>query len=127
MFSEVTNKHLDVAGRTTLQDPRFTELDKQFLTSRGYEVVEDPDAFSHIKETSLVYAIHCPLRLFSKVKQGPNPAMVIGNDFRDSRLSMIEMQNNDLYEDTENEKSKREEPFSDLTEHLQNEDRKSVV
>ncbi|KAG0650536.1 hypothetical protein D0Z07_3035 [Hyphodiscus hymeniophilus] len=62
------------------QDPQFTDLDKEFLSSLGYSVVEDPLAFGHITEKSLVYAIHCYAQVYKSVAEGPRPAVVIGTD-----------------------------------------------
>jgi hypothetical protein len=62
------------------QDPQFTDLDKEFLTSLGYTVVEDPLAFAKITEKSLVYAIHCYAQVYKSVAEGPRPALLIGTD-----------------------------------------------
>jgi hypothetical protein len=63
-----------------LQGPQFTELDKEFLCSLGYIVVEDPEAFKSIKEDSLVYAIHCYVDVYKAVSEGTRPAVLIGTD-----------------------------------------------
>ena len=62
------------------QDPQFTDLDKEFLSSLGYTVVDDPLAFEHITESSLVYAIHCYGQVYKSIADGPRPAVVIGTD-----------------------------------------------
>ncbi len=62
------------------QDPQFTGLDKDFLTSLGYTVVEDPLAFGHVTENSLVYAIHCYAEVYKSIAEGPRPALMIGTD-----------------------------------------------
>jgi hypothetical protein len=62
------------------QDPQFTDLDKEFLTSLGYTVVDDPEAFSKITEHSLVYAIHCYADVYKSVSKGPRPAAMVGTD-----------------------------------------------
>jgi hypothetical protein len=64
----------------TLQDPQFIDLDKEFLASLGYKVVDDPDAFKHITEATLVYAIHCYADVYKAVSEGPRPAVLIGTD-----------------------------------------------
>ena len=66
--------------KVILQEPQFTELDKEFLKSLGYEVVEDPAAFSQITESSLVYAIHCYAQIYKAVSEGSRPAVLIGTD-----------------------------------------------
>ena len=66
--------------RCVFQDPQFTDLDKEFLTSLGYQVVDDPLAFGCITEKSLVYAIHCYSQVYKSVAEAPRPAMMIGTD-----------------------------------------------
>ncbi|PMD14308.1 hypothetical protein NA56DRAFT_711127 [Hyaloscypha hepaticicola] len=72
---------LDTKGmEVVLQDPQFTELDKEFLGGMGYRVVDDPDAFRSITEDSLVYAIHCYVNVYKAISEGPKPALLIGTD-----------------------------------------------
>lgn len=63
-----------------LQDPQFTDLDKEFLASLGYAVADDPEAFKLITEDTLVYAIHCYANVYKAVSEGPRPASLIGTD-----------------------------------------------
>ena len=62
------------------QDPAFTELDRQFLALRKQKVVADPDAFSEVKESTLVYAIHCYPDVYEKTRAAAIPAVMIGNN-----------------------------------------------
>ncbi|KAH7395941.1 hypothetical protein BKA64DRAFT_73404 [Cadophora sp. MPI-SDFR-AT-0126] len=62
------------------QDPQFTRMDKEFLTTLGYKIVEDPDAFAEVGEGSLVYAIHCYAQVYKSVAERPRPAVLIGTD-----------------------------------------------
>jgi hypothetical protein len=73
-----------------MQDPRFTELDRQFLKSLDCQVVDDPEAFQHINDNSFVYAIHCPIRLLWKVKESSYPALLICNDIRNMSNAILE-------------------------------------
>jgi hypothetical protein len=66
--------------KVVAQDPQFTELDKEFLTSLGHKVVEDPEAFTQIGEGTLVYAIHCYAKVYKAVSEAPRPAVLIGTD-----------------------------------------------
>jgi len=66
--------------KVVAQDPQFTDLDKEFLTSLGCAVVEDPEAFKEIKEGTLVYAIHCYAKVYKAVSEAPQPALLIGTD-----------------------------------------------
>lgn len=62
------------------QDPAFSPLDKEFLQSLDFEVLESPNGFDLINTSSLVYAIHCYPTVYDQVgKKGP-PAVLIGND-----------------------------------------------
>lgn len=62
------------------QDPAFSPLDKEFLHSIGFEVLQSPEGFDAINTNSLVYAIHCYPIVYDHVgKKGP-PAVLIGND-----------------------------------------------
>ncbi|KAE8454680.1 hypothetical protein EG329_000303 [Mollisiaceae sp. DMI_Dod_QoI] len=63
-----------------LQDPQYTDLDKEFLVSLGYKVVDDPEAFTYIGTGSLVYAIHCYGPVYKQVSDGPRPAVLIGTN-----------------------------------------------
>jgi hypothetical protein len=63
-----------------LQDPQFTELDKEFLGGLGYKVVQDPEAFKQVKEKTLVYAVHCYVDVYKSISEGPRPAGLIGTD-----------------------------------------------
>jgi len=48
--------------------------------SLGYTVVDDPIAFSHIDEHTLIYAIHCYANVYAAVSRGPRPAILVGTD-----------------------------------------------
>jgi hypothetical protein len=43
-------------------------------------VVDDPVAFGHVTEDSLVYAIHCYAPVYTTISEGPKPKVVIGTD-----------------------------------------------
>ncbi len=64
----------------TFQDPQYTAVDKEFLASLGYKVLEDPQAFLEIGEGSLVYAIHCYGAVYKSVSERSRPAVLIGTD-----------------------------------------------
>jgi hypothetical protein len=65
-----------------VQDPHFTPLDREFLGSMGYEVMDDPDAFASIDEGSLVFAVHCSSGLYARIREAADPAMLVGNDIQ---------------------------------------------
>ncbi|PQE08474.1 Sensitivity To Red Light Reduced-like SRR1 protein [Rutstroemia sp. NJR-2017a BBW] len=62
------------------QDPQFTDTDKEFLQTLEGTVVDDPAAFGHVTEDSLVYAIHCYAPVYTTISEGPKPKVVIGTD-----------------------------------------------
>jgi len=72
-----------------MQDPRSTDLDRSFLEPMGCELVDHPEAFQHVNQKSLVYAIHCAFQLIWEVKERANPALLICNNLRDSRFEQI--------------------------------------
>lgn len=65
------------------QEPHFTELDKQFMKSAGYETVEDPEAFAKVNVNSLVFAVHCYPALYQSISRQGQPALLIGNDLNE--------------------------------------------
>jgi SRR1 protein len=48
----------------------------------GHIVIDDPGAFAHIGEGSLVFAIHCSSSLYAKISEGVRPAIVVCNDIQ---------------------------------------------
>ncbi|KAF7957801.1 hypothetical protein EAE96_003371 [Botrytis aclada] len=89
------------------QDPQNTEGDKEFFTSLGGKVVDDPLAFDYIKEDTLVYAIHCYGPVYKTISQGPRPAVLIGTDVDNfsnlwlSKTETLEQHLNDMIKDCE--------------------------
>ncbi|TVY80808.1 hypothetical protein LSUE1_G003265 [Lachnellula suecica] len=77
---EIVMAVLGARVSTVFQDPQFTDTDKLLLKELGYEIVEDPEAFQHIVESSLVYAIHCYADVYKEVSEQKTPAVFIGTD-----------------------------------------------
>lgn len=67
-------------GEVVLQDPQYTDLDKEFLMEMGYKIVDDPGAFAEIGLKSLIYAIHCYGPVYKSISDGPKPRILIGTD-----------------------------------------------
>lgn len=88
-IQNVTNERRDLKCQVIMQEPRFTDLDKSLLESRGCKVADHPQAFEYVNKGSLVYAIHCAFQLLWKVKERADPALLIVNDLRDSRFEQI--------------------------------------
>ena len=55
-------------------------MDKSFLTSLGYTVLEDPEAFSRIDEKTFVFAPHLEVAQAATSLEERNPAVYVGND-----------------------------------------------
>lgn len=64
------------------QDPAFTSLDREFLSSFNHTVVDDPEGYKKVTENSLVYAIHCYPDVYDGVRKAATPAVLIGNDLK---------------------------------------------
>ncbi|KAG9241849.1 hypothetical protein BJ878DRAFT_205997 [Calycina marina] len=61
------------------QDPAFSDIDREFLASIGYKVVNAPDGWMSVGPYSLVYGIHCYNDVLSSVVEDSRPAMMIRN------------------------------------------------
>ena len=49
-----------------VQEPRFTETDKEFCTTLDLEAVESPGAFSLVDENTLLFGIHMELDIYNQ-------------------------------------------------------------
>jgi len=49
-----------------IQEPGFTQIDKQFCAELGFEVVDTPGAFSIVGPDALVFGIHMELPTYSQ-------------------------------------------------------------
>ncbi|OBT79387.1 hypothetical protein VF21_01992 [Pseudogymnoascus sp. 05NY08] len=67
-------------GKFIAQDPIFTPLDAEFLSSLGFAVKSDPEGFLAITENTLVYSIAGYLEMDWVISQGPWPAALICSD-----------------------------------------------
>ncbi|KAF1988923.1 hypothetical protein K402DRAFT_419256 [Aulographum hederae CBS 113979] len=63
------------------QEPRFTDLDVEFLTALGVDVVQPPEAKNRIEETSFLYAPFLQWEvLLPGVLHDARPTLFLGND-----------------------------------------------
>ncbi|KAK3363231.1 hypothetical protein B0T25DRAFT_33098 [Lasiosphaeria hispida] len=62
-----------------VQEPGFTQADKDFCTHLGLEPVETPSAFSLVDESTMVFGIHMELVTYYRALSTP-PAIFIGAD-----------------------------------------------
>ncbi len=52
----------------------YTDLDKEFLRSRGVETIDDPETFFCVDNSSLVYSLHTYGFIYRIISEGPWPA-----------------------------------------------------
>ncbi|KAJ4415525.1 hypothetical protein N0V85_002688 [Neurospora sp. IMI 360204] len=50
--------------KRVIQEPMFTQIDKDFCVELGFQVADTPDAFPMVDEQTLVYGIHMELRTY---------------------------------------------------------------
>jgi hypothetical protein len=60
-----------------VQEPRFTQTDKEFCARLGLEVVESPDAFALVNKHTLLFGIHLELDLYNQAL-ATLPAIYVG-------------------------------------------------
>ena len=49
-----------------MQEPGFTQVDKEFCAELGFEVVDTPGAFTMVDSTTLVFGIHMELQTYAE-------------------------------------------------------------
>jgi hypothetical protein len=52
--------------KCVVQEPRFTQIDKEFCATLGLEAVESPGAFAFVDETTLLFGIHMELDIYNQ-------------------------------------------------------------
>jgi hypothetical protein len=62
------------------QDPNFNAQDKAFLVSRGYTILEDPEAFSKIDDNTFLFAPHLDFSVLATALEKCTPAICVSND-----------------------------------------------
>lgn len=63
------------------QEPLYTEADKNYLRGLGHSVIEAPAALQMITSTTLVFAVHLPMRQYLRCLDCALPAMLVGTTF----------------------------------------------
>ena len=61
------------------QDPTFTKVEKRFLQSLGYTVLEDPAAFEEMSTSTFLFAPFIPYNVASSALAVSFPALYMGN------------------------------------------------
>ena len=64
-------------SRRVVQEPGFTQLDREFCAGLGLDAVDSPDAFSLIDTNTMVFAIHMELQTYQQAL-ATLPAVFIG-------------------------------------------------
>ena len=72
------NKHTIQA--IYFQEPEFNSLDKDFLKSRGYEVLDSPSALDFMTEETFLYTPFCPMNWLYACMHRALPSMALGRD-----------------------------------------------
>ena len=64
LYIELLNSHqknsIIKSSDVYFQDPAFEKVDEEFLSSKGFTVVPDPDAYNKMTSTTFLYAPYCP-------------------------------------------------------------------
>ncbi|KAI0153046.1 hypothetical protein GGR57DRAFT_492483 [Xylariaceae sp. FL1272] len=63
------------------QEPIFNSIDQRFIDSLGHKVVESPQGFHHVDNSSLVFGVHLYREIYSQVIAKHTPAMFIGTPY----------------------------------------------
>lgn len=71
----------DLKIRCLFQEPCFTDSDKRFLQSLGYEVVDSPAGFDEVSADCLVYGIHLYKGTYSTIIEKHIPAIFVGTGY----------------------------------------------
>ncbi|KAK0737373.1 hypothetical protein B0T21DRAFT_163216 [Apiosordaria backusii] len=61
-----------------IQEPRFTQIDKEFCAKLDLEAVDSPGGFDLVDENTLLFAIHLELELCNLAMRKTLPAIFIG-------------------------------------------------
>jgi len=69
------------AKKIIAQDPGFNTLDEDFLETLGIEVVKDPEALSHIYETTFLYPFVEYQNVAVEIFKRPTPAAMVMADY----------------------------------------------
>ena len=62
------------------QDPVFNTVDKIYLATHGFTIVDDPQAFSEIDNETFVFAPHLEVAQIAAALETERPAIFIGNN-----------------------------------------------
>ncbi|KAH6854754.1 hypothetical protein B0I37DRAFT_39058 [Chaetomium sp. MPI-CAGE-AT-0009] len=73
----VDQSHNGADIKCVVQEPRFTQTDKEFCAKLGLEAVESPDGFSLVNESTLLFGIHMELDIYNQALVIP-PAVYVG-------------------------------------------------
>ncbi|KAG9235608.1 hypothetical protein BJ875DRAFT_421741 [Amylocarpus encephaloides] len=64
-----------------IQEPAYSSVEKVWLKSLGFEVVDDPDTFARVNLESLVFAVNTIMEIGWWLSRGTAPAAIISLDW----------------------------------------------
>ncbi|KAI1872163.1 uncharacterized protein JN550_003882 [Neoarthrinium moseri] len=67
--------------RCIFQEPCFTNADKKFLQTLGFEVVDSPSGFDEVSEDSILFGVHLYRDIYSAAIEKAIPAIFIGTGY----------------------------------------------
>ena len=65
------------------QEPRFTALDREFLTSRGHTILTTPESNEFINEETFLFTPYAPRHIVAVTLQKVHPAIFFGQRIDD--------------------------------------------
>lgn len=60
------------------QEPRFSQPDKDFIATLGGKVIESPESYCIIDETTLVFGVHLYRDIWAAALEKSLPGMFVG-------------------------------------------------
>ncbi|KAI9843273.1 MAG: hypothetical protein M1837_006488 [Sclerophora amabilis] len=67
-------------SKRVAQDPAFNHIDAEFLETQDFTVLQNPEAFEHINDSTFLYAPHCEWSFLLPALRGkPTPPLVLCN------------------------------------------------
>ena len=87
---QTLKKHNHHIEHVYFQDPQFNVVDKAFLSSLGYEVIDSPASKDFITAETFLYTPYANLDAVYHTIKGSFPALYIGNDIHHLDRMLVE-------------------------------------
>ncbi|KAG7005888.1 zinc/cadmium resistance protein [Physcia stellaris] len=75
---EVRNLNKHTIRNIYFQEPTFNSLDKAFLKSRGFQIIDSPECIQHMTEQTFLFAPYCDMAIVNACLNKAFPAMLTG-------------------------------------------------